>query len=88
MNEEKGPSDVLARYLVEQSPDGIIFADREGIIRLWNPGAERIFGYSCEEALGKTLDLVIPERFRDAHWSGYRQPWRRGRRNTQARRPP
>lgn len=79
MNEEKAPFDALARYVVEQSPDGIIFADREGIIRLWNAGAERIFGYSGDEAVGKNLALIIPERFRNAHWSGYRRAMAEGK---------
>jgi PAS domain S-box-containing protein len=51
----------------------VIFADRHGAIRLWNRGAETIFGYSAEEALGQSLDLIIPERFRARHWDGYRQ---------------
>jgi PAS domain S-box-containing protein len=48
-----------------------MFADREGIIRLWNQGAERMLGYSPEEALGQSLDLIIPENLRDRHWDGY-----------------
>lgn len=70
---------MLARYVVGQSPDGIVFADREGTIRLWNRGAERIFGYSVDEALGESLDLIVPERFRDAHWTGYRRAMAEGR---------
>jgi PAS domain S-box-containing protein len=62
----------LCRRIVEQSPDAIIFADSEGIINLWNAGAEVIFGYSSEEALGQTLDIIIPERLRQRHWQGYR----------------
>lgn len=57
--------------LVEDSPDAMIFADREGIIRVWNTAATRIFGHTSEAALGQTLDLIVPERFRDAHWDGY-----------------
>ncbi|HEX2725323.1 MAG TPA: PAS domain S-box protein, partial [Beijerinckiaceae bacterium] len=45
----------------------------DGIIRLWNPGAERIFGHSATEALGQSLDLIIPERLRPRHWDGYHQ---------------
>jgi PAS domain S-box-containing protein len=67
-----------SRILFEQSPDGEIFADREGIIREWNPAAERIFGFTCEEALGKSLDIIIPERFREAHWRGYERALRDG----------
>lgn len=59
------------RQLVEQAGDAIVMADREGLIRLWNHGAERIFGFSPAEALGKSLDLIIPETLRDRHWEGY-----------------
>jgi PAS domain S-box-containing protein len=62
----------LCRKIVEQSPDAIIFADREGIIKLWNTGAEAIFGHSSEETLGQSLDIIIPERLRQRHWQGYR----------------
>ena len=61
----------VARLLIEQAEDGLVFADREGIIRAWSAGAERIFGFTRDEALGQTLDLIVPERFREAHWSGY-----------------
>lgn len=57
--------------LVEQSPDAVIFADPEGTIRTWNAAAERIFGFPAREALGKNLDIIIPERFRPAHWTGF-----------------
>ena len=62
----------LSRQIVEKAADAIIFADREGIIRLWNSGAEAIFGYSAEEALGQSLDLIVPEKLRKRHWEGYR----------------
>jgi PAS domain S-box-containing protein len=61
----------LAGLLVAQAPDGVIFADREGVIREWNASAMAIFGYAREEAVGQTLDLIVPERFREAHWRGY-----------------
>lgn len=66
-------SDLLAKSLLATRSDAIVVADREGIIRFWNPGAERIFGYSAEEAIGRSLDLIIPERLRERHWHGYRQ---------------
>jgi PAS domain S-box-containing protein len=47
--------------------------DPAGIIRLWNDGATRIFGYSAEEAMGQSLDVIIPEKLRDRHWKGYFQ---------------
>ena len=61
----------LFEPIVEQVSDGIIFADRQGVIRLWNPGAAAIFGYSAVEVLGQSLDLIIPERFRPAHWAAF-----------------
>lgn len=62
---------VLCRQIVETAGDAVIFADRDGIIRLWNRAAEGIFGYAEEEAVGQSLDLIIPERQREAHWRGY-----------------
>jgi PAS domain S-box-containing protein len=63
----------LCERIVEDAPDAIIFADRDGVIRLWNAGAQAVFGYQTEEALGQTLDLIIPERLRERHWEGYRR---------------
>ena len=51
--------------------DAIIGAANDGKIILWNPAAERIFGFTAQEALGYSLDLIIPERFRARHWEGY-----------------
>jgi|GEM_PF-194587 len=51
----------------------VLFADRGGIIQMWNAGAEATFGYTADEAIGQSLDLIIPERFRDQHWDGYRR---------------
>ena len=61
----------LAEALVQSAADAIIFADREGRIRLWNPGAEALFGYAADEVTGQGLDIIIPERLRPAHWAGY-----------------
>ncbi|BCR04879.1 signal transduction histidine kinase [Desulfuromonas versatilis] len=61
------------RQIIDQAPDAVLFSDREGIIRLWNRGCELVFGYSAAEALGQSLDLIIPERLRGRHWEGY---WR------------
>jgi PAS domain S-box-containing protein len=61
----------LYRQIVEGSPDAIILGDREGIIRLWNAGARSIFGFTAEEAIGRSMDLIIPERLRARHWAGY-----------------
>ncbi len=61
----------ICRKLVEESPVAILFADREGKIRLWNSGAEAMFGYPAAEALGQSLDLIVPERQRERHWEGW-----------------
>ncbi len=61
----------LCRSIVENAPDAMVFADREGKIRLWNAGAEAMFGYSAQEALGQSLDIIIPENLRGRHWEGY-----------------
>src|SRR4051812_35448500 len=66
-------TDSLADQIVTATPDAVIVADPEGVIQLWNGGAEAIFGYSETEAIGQTLDLIVPERFRDRHWEGYRR---------------
>ncbi len=64
--------------LVQAAGDAIIAADPEGRILSWNPAAERIFGFAAQEALGQSLDLIIPERFRARHWDGYKQVMRTG----------
>jgi PAS domain S-box-containing protein len=61
----------LSRALVEHLADALIFADREGLIRVWNAGAEAVFGYPADEVLGRRLDLIIPERLRPAHWTAF-----------------
>jgi PAS domain S-box-containing protein len=61
----------LSRALVEHLADALIFADREGLIRVWNAGAEAVFGYPADEVLGRRLDLLIPERLRPAHWAAF-----------------
>jgi PAS domain S-box-containing protein len=68
----------LHQAIVEQSHDAIIFADREGIIRLWNRGAEIIFGFGNDEAVGHSLSLIVPEKFRRAHDEGYRRAMETG----------
>jgi PAS domain S-box-containing protein len=64
-------SDQLATAILASSSDAIVAADREGIVQFWNPGAERIFGYRNGTAIGKSLDIIIPERLRKRHWVGY-----------------
>jgi PAS domain S-box-containing protein len=61
----------IYRALVDHAPDAILFADREGVIRIWNAGAEQMLGFSAGEAIGRSLDLIIPENLRGRHWDGY-----------------
>jgi PAS domain S-box-containing protein len=63
----------LATAVVKESAEAIVVTDPAGIIRLWNDGAARMFGYSVEEAMGQNLDIIIPEKLRDRHWKGYFQ---------------
>jgi PAS domain S-box-containing protein len=70
--------DWLCRRLVMESRDAIIFADRQGIIRLWNAGAEAIFGYRAAEMEGENLERLIPETLRDRHNQGYHRVMAKG----------
>src|SRR5438105_784568 len=70
------PSDLPADFavrLVADSPDAVVYADAGGHIRFWNDAAIRIFGFAAREALGASLDLIIPERLQPRHWQGYRE---------------
>jgi PAS domain S-box-containing protein len=58
-------------HLVEALGDAIVVADPSGAITVWNPAAERLFGFTQGEALGNSLDVIIPERLRERHWAGY-----------------
>ena len=61
----------LYRALIEDLADAMIFTDRDGLIRVWNPGAEAVFGHRADEIIGKSLDVLIPDRLRSAHWAGF-----------------
>jgi PAS domain S-box-containing protein len=61
----------LCERIVEDAQAGIIFADEGGVIRLWNSGAEAMFGYTAAEAVGRTMELIIPEKHRASHDTGY-----------------
>jgi PAS domain S-box-containing protein len=64
--------------LANEMPDAVIYADGEGRILFWNRGAERIFGYGEGEALGQSLDIIIPENLRQRHWAGFDETLRTG----------
>src|SRR5262245_31821115 len=61
----------LAESILEQMGDAVIYADETGTIRMWNSAAAILFGYSAAEAVGHTLDLIVPAHLRDAHWHGF-----------------
>ncbi|MCE4224581.1 PAS domain S-box protein [Methylobacterium sp. C25] len=65
------PSNFDVSGLVDAIGDAVVISDREGLIVVWNPAAERIFGFSEAEALGQSLDLITPDRHRRRHWDGY-----------------
>jgi PAS domain S-box-containing protein len=58
--------------------NAVVIADAEGVIRFWSPGAERAFGYDAAEALGQTLDLIVPAEFQTQHWAGFRRALKTG----------
>jgi len=63
--------DDLPRRLLDGSPDAVLVSDRDGLTRYWNAAAARLFGWSAEEVLGQSMDLIIPERLRGRHWDGW-----------------
>ena len=65
--------DNLLKQLVNNAPDAILISDLKGLISFWNNGAAQMFGYTSAEAVGQSLDLIIPENLRSRHWEGY---WR------------
>lgn len=70
--------DRFSRALVENSPDAILYTGSDGLIAYWNAGAERIFGFSADEAIGQSLDLIIPENLRKRHWDGFQKTMQTG----------
>src|SRR5215468_4063617 len=72
-------ADELGAAVLGSGGDAIIAADACGVILFWNPGAEKIFGFTAAEAIGQSLDLIIPEALRERHWHGYHEVMRTGR---------
>jgi PAS domain S-box-containing protein len=71
--------DRFYRTFVNETPDAIIYADAEGQVGFWNKGAERIFGFSEAEMIGKPLNCIVPEPLRQRHRDGFAQTVRTGR---------
>jgi PAS domain S-box-containing protein len=63
--------DLLTEALLQTSSDAIVATNRDGVIQFWNPGAERIFGFSSIDAVGRSLDIIIPDNLRARHWKGW-----------------
>ena len=61
----------LAERIIDQVADAVIYASRSGVIMRWNRASAALFGFSAEDALGQSLDLIIPEHLRAAHWRGF-----------------
>jgi PAS domain S-box-containing protein len=72
-------SHAVVEAILSMRSDAIIAADREGIIHFWNSSAGRLFGYSPDEAISRSLDFIIPERLRQRHWDGYRRVMETGK---------
>lgn len=70
--------DAVLVQLVHAMADAVVIADPDGTITFWNDAAGHLFGWSAAEALGRTLDLIIPERLRGRHWDGYRRVMQTG----------
>ena len=79
LDESPSAADELLAQVAVELADALVVADADGKITFWNDAAARLFGYSEAEAVGDTLDLIIPERLRERHWKGYREVMRTGR---------
>lgn len=69
---------IVAGAVVNGDADAVLATDGAGSIRFWNPGAERIFGHTASEAMGQSLDIIIPERLRARHWAGFQKVMKSG----------
>jgi PAS domain S-box-containing protein len=74
----------FAVHLIDHMADAVIYANAEGRIVYWNEGSERIFGFAQSEALGQSLDIIIPENLRQRHWEGYQETMRSGKSHYEA----
>jgi PAS domain S-box-containing protein len=68
----------FAVTLLNSTSDAVVYSDATGRIQFWNGGAEQMFGYPAAEAVGQSLDLIIPEPLRRRHWDGYNATMRTG----------
>ena len=70
--------DTLYHDIVDASPVAILYADRDGIVRIWNAGAEAMFGFTADEIVGQSMDIIIPEKQRPRHWEGWKRVMQTG----------
>lgn len=68
----------VAEALLQSEADAIVATDAAGIVTFWNPGAERIFGFNATDVIGESLDVIIPDRLRAAHWKGFHNTMQTG----------
>lgn len=68
---DQNPTDAIAAAILASMQEAVIYADLHGVIQSWNRGAEAIFGFSSDEAVGQSVDIIIPEKLRAAHWAGF-----------------
>jgi PAS domain S-box-containing protein len=71
-------ADQFATTLLDSMSDAVVYSDAAGRIQYWNHGAEGIFGFTASEAIGQSLDIIIPETLRKRHWEGYEATMRTG----------
>lgn len=71
MNQTGANTDAVAVAILASMQEAVIYADLEGVIQVWNHGAEAIFGFTSEEAVGQSVDIIVPEKLRAAHWTGF-----------------
>jgi PAS domain S-box-containing protein len=72
------PSPIDYKMLVQAVGDAVMACDASGAITLWNPSCERMFGFTPQDAMGKSLDIIIPQRQQQRHWDGYHQTMKTG----------
>jgi PAS domain S-box-containing protein len=51
----------------------VVMLDQDGIVRFWSDGAVKMLRHQPQEAIGRSVDFIIPEYFRDQHWAAFRQ---------------
>ena len=75
---QQGDAAVDAQAILCCMQEAVVYSDLQGIIRLWNTGAEHVFGFAAQEAIGQSVDIIIPEKLRKAHWAGFNKAVQHG----------